>query len=65
MYPLGDRVVNVPLELEVYKAWKETVYELVGDTLAGSIEERVIHKLAHALQHFNSEALTRPRVMIE
>jgi hypothetical protein len=45
------------LELEVYNAWKETIYELLNDTHARTIEQTVIEKLAHVLTDHYSEML--------
>ena len=53
----GECVLSVPLELEVYKVWKETLSETVGDALASSIEKQVIQKLARSLQNIGSEKL--------
>jgi hypothetical protein len=39
----------------VYKAWKETLTDVVDASLASSIEKQVIQKLAQSLQNFTAE----------
>ena len=50
--------MSSPLELEVYKAWKTTVYEMLGENKARLLEKKVIEKLAQTFCDIKSEKLT-------
>jgi len=54
---LSGFILRAPLEIEVYKIWRKTLYEMLGETKGRAIEKKVIEKLARVLCNSVSQEL--------